>query len=312
MLCGRLLTVSASSHAACGSYCSWIYPTASVLDRRFCGINSLGRTNQPHPNSMRDWKFLLTIIATLAGVAVPVLLWQWELSSKALTVSVKSLTSLSPQRTDLLPDLKLLASGKELQNPFLALIEIRNSGSRSIQSTDFEGPLELRTQSKSEFLTYRIIRAAPSDLRPTVSVSKDIAQIAPQLLNPRDSYTLEVIVSGDEGPNFAARARISGVSNLEMLHETDSNRKDGFRSMSSYICAFLLIMLYSRKLFTALDRCNSPRDRIKAVFIGLLSAVSAGLLARPYFVDLPLLSWELLTPIAAAVILGAMPSLFAE
>jgi hypothetical protein len=37
--CRRLLTTEASIHGACGSYCSWMYPTASVLFRRFCGIH---------------------------------------------------------------------------------------------------------------------------------------------------------------------------------------------------------------------------------------------------------------------------------
>lgn len=39
--CGRLLTASANTHAACGSCCSCMYPTASVLSRRVCGIHWL-------------------------------------------------------------------------------------------------------------------------------------------------------------------------------------------------------------------------------------------------------------------------------
>ena len=41
MSCGRLLTVKPCIHGAYGRCCSWMYPTASVLNRRFCGINDV-------------------------------------------------------------------------------------------------------------------------------------------------------------------------------------------------------------------------------------------------------------------------------
>lgn len=37
--CGRLLPVKPSIHGACGKCCCWMYPTASVLYRRFFEIN---------------------------------------------------------------------------------------------------------------------------------------------------------------------------------------------------------------------------------------------------------------------------------
>ena len=43
VLCGRLLDVQPSIQGACRRCCSWMYPTASVLYRRLCGINYVRR-----------------------------------------------------------------------------------------------------------------------------------------------------------------------------------------------------------------------------------------------------------------------------
>lgn len=39
MSCGHLLTFTIRLHGTCGSCCSWIHTTASVLYRRVCGIH---------------------------------------------------------------------------------------------------------------------------------------------------------------------------------------------------------------------------------------------------------------------------------
>lgn len=43
-----------------------------------------------------DWKFLLTLLVTVASAVVPVWLWQADLSSKALTLTIKSAANLQP------------------------------------------------------------------------------------------------------------------------------------------------------------------------------------------------------------------------
>jgi hypothetical protein len=44
-----------------------------------------------------DWKFFIMLILTAGGLIVPIWLWQYDLSSKALTLTIKSTAELQPQ-----------------------------------------------------------------------------------------------------------------------------------------------------------------------------------------------------------------------
>ena len=75
-----------------------------------------------------DWKFFLTLIIAIASVAVPVWLWQIDLSSKALTLTVKSIAELQTQGISDLDGVQVLVDGKPLASPFVSVLELSNSG----------------------------------------------------------------------------------------------------------------------------------------------------------------------------------------
>lgn len=160
-----------------------------------------------------DWKYAATMLAAIAGVAVPVWLWQWDLRAKSLTVTNLSSADLQTPATVTLPDLKLTIAGEVVEAPVLTTIELVNDGAKPIASSDFEAALELSVVEPITVVRARVASAEPSDLAPEITVLPRSIKLKPLLLNPDDKIRLTVLTSGPS-PTFYTRARIAGVGSV--------------------------------------------------------------------------------------------------
>jgi hypothetical protein len=163
-----------------------------------------------------DWKFWVVLVATLAGVLVPVWLWRADLDARSLHFRKLSQTSLQPPDTAKALDLRVSVGGAELQAPYLTVFELVNDGARPVPATDFESPLEIASKNKAEIVRTSITGAKPADLAPSLSVEAGALKIKPMLLNPGDSVTIAVLTTKEE-PIFTSRARIAGVRTVPIV-----------------------------------------------------------------------------------------------
>ena len=165
-----------------------------------------------------DWKFFVTLAIAIAGVAAPVWIWQADLSSKALSLTVKSTVELQPKGVDKLDGIQLLVDGKSLDSPYVSVLELSNSGSKPIVTSDFEGPVRISTASPSSLLKVRTTSPTPLSLEPSVSLAEGVISLQPLLLNPGDTIRI-IVVAGNSKPMFAARARVAGVAEINIVDE---------------------------------------------------------------------------------------------
>ena len=163
-----------------------------------------------------DWKFWVALLATLAGVLVPVWLWRADLSSRSLHFRQLSQTSLHPPESDKVPDLTISVGGVELAKPYLTVLELVNDGVKPVPTADFESSLELVVQEGTSIARARVTETKPTDLAASVEWQNQSVKIKPLLINPGDSLTLAVITGG-EAPNFRTRARIAGIQSVPIL-----------------------------------------------------------------------------------------------
>lgn len=167
-----------------------------------------------------DWKFWIALVATLAGVVVPVWLWRADLEARSLHFKMLSQTSLHPLDAPKTLDLKVSAAGIELPTPYLTVFELINNGEKPVPSADFETPIEIVATNKARIVRTSVTKASPEDLVPSISTEEAAVKIKPLLFNPGDSLTIAILTSGDQ-PAFVSRARIAGIRSVPIVDERE-------------------------------------------------------------------------------------------
>jgi len=168
---------------------------------------------------LSDWKFVVTLAAAIAGVIVPVWLWQADLSSKSLAITLSTRVSLQPAEKESLQGMEISFEGKHLDNPHLVILEITNDGSKPILANDFESPLEIRLSSETHFVHSRITDRSPKDIDTDLSIEKNRVSLKPALLNPKDTIRITAITDGI-APTFEAKTRVVGIPSITITDNT--------------------------------------------------------------------------------------------
>ncbi|OAI05614.1 hypothetical protein A1332_12790 [Methylomonas methanica] len=229
-----------------------------------------------------DWKFVLTLLFSVAGVGVPVLLWQADQSSKSLTIQLETMISLQPGGQDVIAGIEISADGVYLEHPHLVVFEIRNDGSKPIPAADFESPVSIQLVSETTVARANVSGKEPKDIEATLLNERQGITLKPTLLNPGDTISVTVITSGAP-PIFESKARIVGISNVVL--EDGAEKKPNrikltlllFGSILSFVSSSLMsdFMVEPKGIFLR---------RRAAAFVGIV-AVFPGVIALQMFLE---------------------------
>ena len=189
-----------------------------------------------------DWKYTLSFIVALVGIAIPMGLWQLDQNVHSITVRLVASTALQPQGKQSIPDIEVSIGGVKLQSPYLSTLELINTGSKPIQASDFETPVELALDNHASVVRARVSLTNPNEIKADLMIDKDVIILKPLLLNPSDSITLTVITTGDS-PVFSPKARIAGVSRIAF--EDATTKTGGWKTgVGMYIFGLIFAILY--------------------------------------------------------------------
>jgi len=216
-----------------------------------------------------DWKFFLTFIIAVAGVVVPVWLWQIDLSSKSLSIKLVTHTSLQPKEQNSLPEFEIFFDGSRLKNPHFAIFEIKNDGSKPILAADFESPIEIRLDSETSFIRSQITDVNPKDIEAIILSESKRILLKPILLNSKDTITINAITSG-EPPAFGYKARVAGIPNVSV--EDNASKKPNKAKLA-------LLLLGSVLSFSALAIVIDAVTDFKKIFFRPRAAAFVGIVS---------------------------------
>ena len=217
----------------------------------------------------------MVLVATLAGVLVPVWLWKADLAARSLHFRKVSQTSLQPPDTAKALELKVSVAGAEIPTPYLTVFELVNDGTRPVPSSDFESPIELVPANKAVIARTSVTGTKPADLAPSLVADALSMKLKPMLLNPGDSVTIAVLTSGEAEPTFISRARIAGVQSVPII---DAQNKTPSPIRSGIILAAALLCLVGANLVIDGWPFQGVRLRPRAVFlIFMVSSTGAAL-----------------------------------
>ncbi len=158
-----------------------------------------------------DWKFYVTLIATLAGIIVPVWLWEMDLQAKSLQFRIASQTPLMPEVPNGVAGLNLSIDGVQLERPYLTVLEFTNDGSRPIPASEYEDSIQLLVSKEAKIVRAQVTDTHPKNIQPKLTNDTAIISLSPLLLNPEDVITFAIITTGGK-PTFNVNARVAGIS----------------------------------------------------------------------------------------------------
>ena len=163
---------------------------------------------------LRDpiWQFAGAVLA-LVAIAISVALYFAQRQRKDVTYELLSNTPLLTLREKGLGQLQLTYNGVPVDNPRLAVIRLTNSGNMAIATADYERPISFAFGEGSTVLSSAITATCPDNLTVSVETRDNLVVLQPALLNPRDSLTLKLLVSGEER-DLRADGRIHGVHRI--------------------------------------------------------------------------------------------------
>ena len=231
-----------------------------------------------------DWKFLLALLITLAGVAVPVWLWQADQSSKTLSVKLATRIALLPKEQESIPGMEMSVDGSRLEKPYLVVFEIRNDGSKPISAADFESPVQIELNSETSFVHANVTGRIPKDIETRLLSTPKVVSLKPTLLNPGDIVSITVVTSGAP-PDFNVKARVVGVPNVALKEGTAEKHNKAILALLVF-GAFFSAVSYSLIAKAVIDPAEVHLRRRAAAFVGIVAVIFSAIALQTFLEEI--------------------------
>jgi hypothetical protein len=206
-------------------------------------------TSRPWIEYLQDWKFLASTVLAVAGIVVPVWLWQSDQNPQSLEVEVLSTVPMKIDAIGNEDDIQIVVKGQTVTMPYLSTVELINNGKKPIPAGDFHSPITFSVGGKAQVIKATVTSTFPAEISTELSAVKHTMSLQPLLLNPGDTIRMAVITSTAE-PLFSVTSRIAGIKRIEVLDRTreQPNWSLGLGYLAASICLVLLYALVGASL----------------------------------------------------------------
>lgn len=229
-------------------------------------------------NIPKNWSKALSVLATMAALVIPVLIWWADQETKGLTIDVVSKASLQTEIPAPSQIVAVTVDGKVVDKPYLSQLEVSNSGSQSISAADFESAAIIQA-GKAQVLQASVTSRSPLSLSPKLTTSAAGIVLQPLLLNPGDRIRLTVVTSGGK-PSFTASARVAGVRDLRVSDKLEAQAQR--RAWTTVAGLAVLVFMYCA-LFVAFTEYTAKELRRWPLLAGAFSCLlAAAAVIAPY------------------------------
>lgn len=221
---------------------------------------------------LRDplWQF---IGAILALAALPFAFWLYQLQKprKELAYAVLSRRRLLSVATELRGRVHITVDEKTVEDIYLLIVGVKNSGNLPILESDFVFTPKVRTSGDSQLVSVEVTKFSPSNLQIQLDLVEDTFSFSPLLLNPGDYFVVQALISG-KSPELEPDFRVVGMSKVEILF--------GSRPFSDRGEWEALVFWFSLLSFMIFAGAYMETPLKQAFFIGVPSAIMLAVLYR--------------------------------
>jgi hypothetical protein len=223
------------------------------------------------------WQFVgaaVGLVGTISAVVLGVVIYRLQRRRKALSYELLTQTRLVKVEEGYDSAIEILYEGQSVADVSLITLKIVNSGNLPITEDDYEMPAVWTFGEEARVLSADVMETDPTTLQKMehlIALVKNDLVLGTWLLNPGDSITVKLLVSGFGG-EISASGRIAGVKDLQMV------KRSSLVDTSTRVTAVLFLVGFAMGMIIAWI-VPDMGEAISSVFIVLIIAGGATLLA---------------------------------
>lgn len=136
-------------------------------------------------------------------------------------------------------------TGVVVEDPHLLAIRVGNTGKKEILRSDFERPLRLLLDPPTRILSSDVTRSHPSNLSVATTIGEggQSVTIEPTLLNPGDSFDLQIITNGAPRRTGLLEGRVAGLRMIGDLSTIERRRYERPDRSGRLLLAILVLVI---------------------------------------------------------------------
>lgn len=173
---------------------------------------------------LRDpiWQFIDVGVAILAILITIYFSYkQYKLQRQKKSLSYKYITFRLPGLKSAMElskgRIKILCDDKPIVDAVITVLEIFNDGNIPIVPSDFEKPITFVFGEESEIISAEIYDKSPENIYPNIHIEGNNILVEPLLLNPNDSFSIQILFSNYTLKAVKCDARIVGIREIHEL-----------------------------------------------------------------------------------------------
>ncbi|MDY6932140.1 MAG: hypothetical protein SVJ22_09535 [Halobacteriota archaeon] len=160
---------------------------------------------------LRDpvWQF----IGALFGFIAIFFAWR-QRRNKSLSYKIIANSPLFSVNDEISGRLRVLFDEKPVEDIYLIVVKIFNSGNISIKSSDYEYPVNFNFGKKTKLLSAEVIEKKPPEMQISTSIDGTRVLLTPTLMNENDSVTVKLLADQFNG-QILVEGRIVGIKAIK-------------------------------------------------------------------------------------------------
>lgn len=166
---------------------------------------------------------IIGLFLSFIAICISFYIYKKQHTQKGLVYKITTQSPLFNNQKLVNNRLKIIFDGKSFDNIHLIELCFINSGNTPIEICDFYKPLTIIFNEEAQIITADIKNIIPDTLDINVVIkdeSRNYLEISPTLLNPKDSFTLQMLVHKFD--SFHTHERISGIKSVEEVKDISS------------------------------------------------------------------------------------------
>ena len=222
------------------------------------------------------WQFIGVILAIVA-ILVSVFVFIYQRRRKAISYEITSWTPIFSIQDLEEEKLQLTYEGQIVNDVYLIILRIVNSGNQPILPDDYEKPIEIKFQAGSRILSAETVETKPKDLQMSVDIEdNNYAVLRPVLFNSKEEVVTKMLVSSP-AEEVKISYRIAGVGSIIKIRRYKRLREFIIAILAGF--AGVLLNVVADKI----DFVGEPLKILIFIIIFNVVIISLFMLVRKYY-----------------------------
>jgi hypothetical protein len=166
------------------------------------------------------FQFIVSLVIGIIAIIIPSVVFLIRQVRRRIAYEVIANIPLTSIRDEAKGLVEILFNHRSINDAYLIILRIWNSGNIPIRPYDYLGPIKFDFGEEAEVLGFKVLETVPSTLKTITRLQFDNNQVAlePLLLNPSDSIKIQVLTTRFAG-KISIIGRIIELNEIEL--ETD-------------------------------------------------------------------------------------------